>query len=200
VIDDYFDRDALLRYLAVDRAIAHDDGPLSFYCNIAGGQGGNPGPYGNHNYYWYEEVAARRLWLVAWDIDLAFRGFGMLSPLGKFYEAIPAAGCECSQASGDAFRLTRRPAACDKLVQGLAALLEEYRAHARELLNGPFSAESVDARLDEWSAQLLPALQEEVPDQPTPEQWQTQLVGFRSTVNSLRAALEAELAVDGMRR
>jgi len=193
VVDDHVDRDALLRYLAVDRAISHDDGPLAFYCNLAGGQGGNPGPYGNHNYYWYEEVASQRLWLVAWDIDLAFRGFSMPSMSGKFYEPVAAESCRCPEPSGNAFRIARRPAACDKLVQGLAGQVGDYRAHLRELLDGPFRADAVAARLDAWSAQLLPALQEEVPDQPTAEQWPSQLQSFRTTLDSLRAAMTAEI-------
>ena len=51
-------------YLAADRAIRHDDGPLHLYAPW--------GPGAGHNVYVYEEQRADRWWLVPWDLDRAF--------------------------------------------------------------------------------------------------------------------------------
>ncbi|MET0390890.1 MAG: CotH kinase family protein, partial [Polyangiales bacterium] len=67
--ESFVDRDYFLRYLAVDRVTINDDGIFRFWCNAGVSQGNNPGPFGNHNYYWYEEITRPRLWLIPWDLD-----------------------------------------------------------------------------------------------------------------------------------
>jgi hypothetical protein len=58
----YMDLDYILRYMAVDFAIANWDGITTFYCN-------DDGQCGNHNYYLYEEEFRPFFWLIPWDLE-----------------------------------------------------------------------------------------------------------------------------------
>ncbi len=194
VIDTHLGRDAITTYLAVDRAIGHMDGPIAFYCNMPLGQGNNPGAFGNHNYYWYEATAVPRFWIIPWDLDFAFNGLGFAGQGGAaWYEPASGAACECPAGGqgGAPGGLRRRPATCDKLVQGLALLRDDYEAQVRAFVAGPFRAEAVNAKLDAWSAQIaaLVAEQAQDPEQQLPVQtWQSAVASFRQTVDMLRAA------------
>jgi hypothetical protein len=194
VIDEYVDRDQIARYLAVDRAVKHFDGPFSFYCGIPNGQGNNPGPFGNHNYYWYEESDSSPLWLVPWDVDLDLNSFPLLGNSGGsvWYEpVVDEAKCTCAASTSPLPSL--RPAMCDKLFQAFATFSGDYEAKLRELVEGPFSAESVGARLDAWSEQIASAVEEQaaadVP--PTVEAWRSSLDSLRTTLESLRPEVSA---------
>jgi len=195
VVDTYLGRDAILSYLAVDRGIAHADGPLGFYCGVPAGQGNNPGPIGNHNYYWYEETTAPRFWIVPWDLDFTFnaRGFGGRME-AAWDEPVSGMTCACPATGGGqngGGGLRRVPAGCDKLVQALALLRDPYRERLREFVEGPFRAESVNAKLDAWSAQVAGAVAEQAQDpeqQPTVSAWQSALTSLRSALDALRNA------------
>jgi spore coat protein CotH len=195
-IETYVDRDAILSYLAVDRSIRHEDGPLAFYCDSPAGQGANPGAYGNHNYYWYEETLAGRFWIIPWDLDLAFNGLGFAGQMETvWYEPLDGMACECpARMQGRSFMSPKRPAACDKLVQGLALMRDGYRARVGAFVDGPFGRESVSAKLDAWSAQIadLVAEQAQDPQQPSVEAWQSGLTNLHSALESLQAAASAE--------
>jgi spore coat protein CotH len=193
VVDTYLDRDAITNYLAVDRAIGNIDGALAFYCNAPAGQGNNPGEVGNHNYYWYEESAAARFWIVPWDLDFAFNGFGGFGgQMGAFYDPAPEMSCGCGESGGQGGggSLRRIPAGCDKLVQGLALLREPYEQRLRAFAEGPFSAQAVQAQLDTWAQQIagLVAEQAQDPEQISVEEWDSALSNLRSAIEGLHAA------------
>jgi spore coat protein CotH len=193
VVDTYLDRDAITKYLAVDRAIAHIDGPLAFYCNAPAGQGNNPGEIGNHNYYWYEESAAARFWIVPWDLDFAFNGFGGFGgQTGAWYEPVAEMMCGCPESGGQGggASLRRLPSGCDKLVQGLALLREPFEARMREFAEGPFRAQAVDAQLDAWAQQIAGLVDEQAqdPEQISVEEWESALSNLRSALGSLQTA------------
>jgi len=196
-LETYVDRDEILSYLAVDRAIGHGDGPLTFYCNSQAGQGANPGAFGNHNYYWYEEARARRLWIIPWDLDLAFNGLGFANQMEvDWRKPLEGTACDCPAAptQGRSFMSPKRPAACDKLIQGLASMRDGYRERVGAFVDGPFRRESVTAKLDAWSAQIADLVAEQArdPQQPTVEAWQSGLMKLRSTLDSLHATASAE--------
>jgi spore coat protein CotH len=67
LVSSWFDVDALLPLVVVDRAVNAWDDFLAFYCNGAKG----PCP-GNHNFYIYESPDAKRLHLLPWDMDKTF--------------------------------------------------------------------------------------------------------------------------------
>ena len=184
VLDRYLDREAILTYLAVDRAIEHWDGPTGFYCGLPPGQGSNPGPYGNHNYYWYEEAASARLWMIAWDLDLSMGSFRFGQTSSPWYEPVAEEACQCSTSDGF---VARRPTACDKLFQGLAMLGDEFDARLAEVREGPMSPANANAVLDTWSAQISSAVEEQaqLPEHLSVSAWQSSLSTLRSSVGTL---------------
>ena len=145
------DRSYTMSYVAVDRVITNDDGLFHWWC-AAISQGNNPGPFGNHNYYWYEAVNANRLWLVPWDLDLSFLG-NVQTHIVTAWNV--SAACECVD-TGDSG--VQRPAACDPLIQDFITWLPDYNAKVDEFIAGPFSAAHVNAHLDAWSAQIADAV------------------------------------------
>jgi hypothetical protein len=76
-------------------------------------------------------------------------------------------------------------------VQTLAELREPYRERVRELVEGPFRAENVNAKLAAWTAQLEATIAEQARDpeqQPTVAAWRMALTGLRAAVDQLRNA------------
>ena len=198
LIDEYLGREAILNYLAVDRVIAHADGPLGFYCGLPAGQGNNPGPIGNHNYYWYEETLDQRFWMIPWDLDFTFSGRLFGGREAAWDEPVTEMACMCpttggGQSGGGGLR--RVAAGCDKLVQGLAQLRDPYRERVRAFVEGPFRAGDVNAKLDAWTAQIAAAVKEQAQDpeqQPGESAWQSALNALRSSVDQLRGANVAQ--------
>ncbi len=153
VLEKYTDVEELLRYVAVDRTIRHDDGPMHWYCF--------EDPCSNHNFYWYEDPSTRRLHLVAWDLDNAFENIPFdrnpVTPVADDFLEIRN-GCE--PFPHGQFRIPQRSATCDALFDGLAHYAERYEEIRQELLAGPLSARTTDTLLNRWSAQLADATSE----------------------------------------
>jgi hypothetical protein len=178
----YFDREYMMRYLAVDRVIINDDGVLHFWCNETTGQGNNPGEFGNHNYYWYEETTAPRFWLIPWDLDLAFDNIPSVHMDLAWTETATCACRPHSIAGSD------RPASCDPLVSHFISWLPEYEAAVDEFLAGPMRKEHVDALVQTWSDQIRSAVIEAAgirfaPDEAT---WNNAVDALLETVDSAR--------------
>jgi hypothetical protein len=176
----------LARFLAVDRAIANDDGPVHFYCHRRG--------CSNHNFLIYQEAFAERLWLIPWDLDLAFVTDGpsptatdRLVGLGWRWDAHPLRCVPRSFADGS---LRQLPAACDPLINAMACGFHDPVDDAvDELLAGPLRADVVDAELDAWAALIAGAVAEAHrldPRQPSPEAWREGLDELRRRVEALR--------------
>jgi len=187
VLDAQMNRDIAMRYAAVDRTIANDDGAFHFYCNLPQAQGNNPGTSGNHNYYWYEEAASNQLWVIPWDLDLSFLGETTLTRINTAWNATGLT-CGCS------FFSQQDPPACDRVIRGWSLMPDNYNAARREFLNGPFSGASVDAQLNAWSAQLAPVVAEVAADpaQISVNTWQSSIGSLRNAINSLRSTAEAQ--------
>jgi hypothetical protein len=67
-LSSYMDFDHFLRYMAVDVAIQNWDGIRSWYSDQTAQKWAT-----NHNYYFYEEEnAGGKIWLVPWDMDNTF--------------------------------------------------------------------------------------------------------------------------------
>jgi len=188
VIDAQMNRDISLRYVAVDRTILNDDGAFHFYCNFPGAQGNNPGSIGNHNFYIYEEANSDQLWVIPWDMDLSFAGETNLTRITTAWNNLNAV-CGCGIFGGG-----QNPPACDPLIRGWALMPTDYNAARRQLLDGPFSASSVNAQLDTWIAQLTPVVTDVAADprQITVSQWQSAVTSLRNTINTLRTTAENE--------
>ena len=67
---------------------------------------------------------------------------------------------DCQPFSVGIFGLKQRSAACDKLTGGWASFTEEYAQKKQVFLEGPFSEERVNEKLEEWAAQIRVATEE----------------------------------------
>ena len=188
----WMDMTYVMNFIAADRTVLNDDGIFHWYCS--GGSlptGNNPGPCSSHNYYWYEEAHWDRLWLIEWDITLAFRGetSGFIQVLDEWNTPNPT----CTQkASLNPLAPPQMPAACDKLTHGWGAQSAEYKAAVRRFLDGPYAANNVDAKLTAWTSQISSVVTEaaNAGQSPSAVVWQSALSSLRTTVSDLRAAAE----------
>ncbi len=111
----YMDLDYILRYMAVDFAIANWDGITTFYCS-------DNGYCGNHNYYLYEEESRPFFWLIPWDLEASLfleHWLGDIEPWNNLDVA-----CDDFTQGNEAYHVTR-PAGCDPLIRAIALADED---------------------------------------------------------------------------
>lgn len=141
---DWIDRDYTVRYIAVDRLLLNDDGVFHFYCFPSGN---NPGPYGNHNYFWYESRQGGRMWLVPWDLDVSLGNPSSRNGwIDVEWSAVPTS-CMCHVALG----LPQRAPGCDPLVAEFGTLRDDYDSMVDAFVSGPFAKAAVDDKFEAWS-------------------------------------------------
>lgn len=186
VIDQYTDVDAAIRYIAVDRTIAHDDGPFHWYCASM--------VCTNHNYYWYQEASAERLWIIAWDLDSAFNLDNTTTTLTPAWDDTSLA---CAPALYPPAQLPLMPPACDRLTLGWASMQQQVLAAVDELLRGALSEQAVEQRLVLWETQITPVVQEAAAayaDAVALAAWQSARDGLRAAISTLRARARVRIA------
>jgi hypothetical protein len=174
----------LMRHQAVARLVDHWDGIVGWYC-----------PDGatcfNHNYYWYESVAADQVWLIPWDLDHTFEepspirtSFGMpdWDDLGADCEPIPIF-----------LGITGRAPSCDTaLIRPMVSVLyDRYLAESEQLIDGAFAPTAMSARIDELEALIAGAVAED-PDLDA-AQWSAAVADLRAAIDAKRAHIEAKL-------
>jgi spore coat protein H len=148
-LDAWTDLDQLIGYFAVARLIDHWDDVVTFYCWTPSGR------CVNHNYYWYESTAEDKVWLIAWDLDHTFEE---PSPLRTYY-GMPDwdevdADCEWFPMAGGV--MARAPA-CDPILRRIVLeLWDDYVASSQALLDGPYAAPTIHARVDHLEELLTP--------------------------------------------
>jgi spore coat protein CotH len=191
-IERWMDVDHVMRLIAVDRAIRADDGPFHWWCNTGGNkvwsQQRTVGIYncGNHNYFWYEETVSPRVWLLPWDMDASFKRNDAASALIWEWDDT---SIDCSTvADGNIGR--QWPPSCDRLTRGWSTYQAQYVASAAALLDGAFSAEVVDAKLDRWVAQLQPIVEQGL----VLDRTNLSLDGWLAEVDTLRGYITAQRA------
>lgn len=177
----------ILRLIAVDRTIRNDDGPFHFFCDESGCE--------NHNFYLYEEQKADRMWLIPWDLDLAFVAAGNLETgRDRFLQVANewddhAAVCERRNGS-ESWIQPQLPPSCDPLLNGLGCYFQdEYQRALDELLTGPFSASVVEQKVSAWQAQISTAVSDANtadPRQLSPTDWAAALRDLRLRIEFLR--------------
>ena len=148
VIDRWVDVDLLVTTMVVDRAIRNDDGPLHWYCF----DGCNP-----HNFYWYENPTTSKLTLLPWDLDNAFDNLGSSGVTGSVTKIADRFGDttdDCAIFFFGGLNLPQKSAACDPIIGPISQLADEFDAARAAFVAGPFSKESVDERIAEWSTQI----------------------------------------------
>lgn len=179
---EFFDRDYLMDFLAVDRVIINDDGIFRFWCDHTA-MGNNRGAAGNHNYYWYEARDAARLWLVPWDLDKSFAAT-LEVHLDPAWNVAGTCACNSHPEYGIQF-----PAACDPLIQHFASWQTEFDDAVDAFIAGPFARDEVDAKLDAWIEQIRPTVVESAgilsaPDEAT---WSEAVTDLREKIDAARA-------------
>jgi len=160
VLREHTDFPALMRYLAVDRAVQLWDGITAFRCQpesevpplppeVRAAQTPALGweVCQNKNFYFYEASSHDRIWLVAWDTDVSFGGVPSQFP---GWDQAPEV-CEVRQSG--------RPPMCDPLIAWFStALRPHYVSAGQDLLDTVFRGDVVEVVLRAWSAQIQPHL------------------------------------------
>lgn len=189
VIDEYMNIDEVLRYIAVDRVIRHDDGPFHWYCD----EQCEP-----HNFYLYENPSAETIHLIPWDLDNAFENIARVAnPVTPIADDWRETQGGCEPFPFGAFGLLQRSAACDPLVAAWTQYESEYAAVLANFVDGPFAEDVVNARLDEWSAQIEDVMVEAAEahdDAPSVEEWEASVLVFRRDLATAHEIAREELA------
>lgn len=188
----WVDIEALLRYIAVDRALKNWDGIMSFYS-----------PESPHNFFWYHDDGTEgRFHLIPWDLDNVLWAFDPYvhpeqwvtsDPIPDF-NVIPA-HCNPRPVWTPVSDTSILPPGCDQLLRLLAAKhwprVQELGA---ELLAGPFTMSAMEPQLATWEAVLGPI----IADDPTIDgsAWQSATAEFRNTLRRDIADYQAFLAED----
>jgi len=183
ISDSWIQRQYIMNYIAVDRTIFNDDGIFHFYCYVPLGQGNNPGTCGNHNYYWYEQSNANKLWLIPWDLDITF-DFG-------FVVRIPMAWNEPFDTCDLVFseRAPVLPPYCDRLVRAWTLFEADFKQAVGDLLAGPFAPEAVDAKITKWEATLKDTvieMHEHNSEHLSLTDWASAIANLKAAVNDRR--------------
>jgi hypothetical protein len=195
VLETWLDTDYTARIIAVDRTIRADDGPYHWYCRQGMDVGDHwglqtkAGDYacGNHNYYWYQDSAADRLWLIPWDLDGSMPNarIGYTTILTRWDEV--AEDCSApEQGIGNA----QLPSTCDPFLRGVAlGYADKVRAAMRTLVDGPLSEAAVDQKLDGWADQIEGLVAEASaahPPEPSPTAFRNEVATLKRTLARLR--------------
>jgi hypothetical protein len=191
VLESWTDVDMLMRYLAVDRLIENWDGITAWYCVQIGGASVMSGPCFNHNYFWYEDTARDRVWLIPWDLDGAFavpstlrEVFGMPD-----WDIVPESGETIPVFMG----IPARPPACDELLRRLSAVTGDLYAEAtRDLLDGPFQVTALHERIDRLAGHIADAVAED-PNGPSFDEWEAAVQKLRGDVVTIRSYIEDKM-------
>lgn len=147
-----------LRFLAVDRAINNWDSVMSFYAGLS-----------PHNFYWYHDAGDSELFrLVPWDVDNTLDRDPFTDPHERWGVAplpdwnVNPSHCEKRPIwDPDAAPSLKAPR-CDPLLDLLARTQwPEYDVLGRQLLVGPFSLATLQAKVDRWRPLLAPIIAED---------------------------------------
>jgi hypothetical protein len=175
VIAKYNDIDYLMRYLAVDRGIAANDGIMAFWEGT--------GWVTNHNFYWYQEEAGQRFWLIPWDMYSTFNPLTPLDWVPTWDQ--PPGDCSIQYTSWDTNMWYRAPG-CDPLIHGFSLLdRSRYLAAVQNLLDGPFQIDVINQKIDRWSAQIADAVAQDTHG-PSINTWQSALTALKSNAVVMR--------------
>jgi hypothetical protein len=174
---------ALARFMAVDRTLRHDDGPLHWYC-----VGNN---CFNHNFYLYASSASSRLWLIPWDLDAMMPTDPGTVAFTTVLDAWDDTDVTCDAKPGaDEGFFGQLPPACDPVVNSLGCFFHElYDEAEAELVEGPFRRAAVDEALDAWTDLLLDDVataHEADPRLLHPLIWLTEVDALRQRTAALR--------------
>ncbi len=192
VVEQWMDVNHTMRHIVTEWGIGDDDGIYLWFC----WEWDDPttDDCTNHNFYFYEEQEANRVWLLPWDLDYAFRGQGnLLPPLIKAWDDIVL--CEIDRSTGIFGRIAPT---CDPLLKGMIQYQEKYVRILEELLNGPFQEEAIAQKIDAWIAQVRPIVQEEIDEWGDEAlsmvEWEYGIEALKRNIDMLRKRNTEDLA------
>ena len=162
----YVDLDYLARYIVIDRAINNFDGIMAFY-------GGWGPPHANHNYYWYHDTESGQFTLIPWDFDKAFwyrepnfwsdnaaNGANIVpnwNVITNSCDAYPVA----FDALGASYEMMEID--CDPFLDLLRGeVYASQQAITDTFIAGPFSEQSVTAKVEAWRTQIASAIEDDL--------------------------------------
>jgi hypothetical protein len=183
VIEQWIGTEYLARYMAVARLIDSWDDIVGWYCV--------GGTCFNHNYYWYESTAEDRVWLIAWDLDHTFEE---PSPIRTYYGIADWDEVDADCTPVDVFLgIQGRAPACDPFIRHMATQLwDQYAAESQALLDGPFSAAAMNARIGELETLIEDAVAED-PNRPPLSEWREAVEALGPVVEAKRAHVAGKL-------
>ncbi len=192
----YVDLQAVLRYMAVDRAIKNWDGVTAFYWAER-----------SHNFYWYHDDGAEGLFhLIPWDLDQTMWEYDPYMDPGGLHadRQVPDWNvkpllCDPISVWESAGEVTVIPSGCDPFINLLAATSwDDFAATGTELLDGPFDYDTMNERVTAWASQIASAVDQD----PVLSQqgWEGQLEYFRGVlqkdIEDFRAHLQEGYVVE----
>lgn len=171
VLGKYMDLDALSRYMAVDDAVANWDGVTTFYADHDGH---------NHNFFLYVDEPDQEppFTLIPWDMDNTFQAANWRTRAPGWREQ--AKSCELTNGV--------YPPSCDPLLSALVLDQERYAAAVKQLLDGPFAEDQMDAEIERHAALIEDAVADD-PFGPTVEAWQRDVTEVKRNLGLLREQL-----------
>jgi spore coat protein H len=176
----FLDRAYMMRYLAVDRVIVNDDGPMHFYCDP-----NSPPNYavGNGNYYWYQSAQTKRFWLIPWDLDLSFDSTPWVTVEPEW-----SAKADCTCVAPPTMYAAQMPPSCDALVKHFVTWHDDYEHAVDDFLKGPFSDARVQQKLSAWIDQIQPFVTEAagMKGAPSVATWKSGIQEVRDKITAQR--------------
>jgi spore coat protein CotH len=155
-LEDVLEVDEVLRFLAVSVALVH----LDNYIGMA------------HNYYLYEDRG--KFWIIPWDLNMTFGGFssGVSDyQILKFYIDEPTA------APVDEYPLIQQ-------LLDEPEYLDTYHSYLQQMVEGPFSVETMTARIHEIADLIRPYVEKDTNMFFTPEDFEKGLTQSLSSAGS----------------
>ncbi len=147
----WMDMDYLLRYMAVDFAIANWDGITTFYCGLSWA-------CINHNYYMYQEEERPFFWLIPWDLEATFFLEHWLGPVAPWDDL--DAKCEDIEMMPGETDMFIRPAGCDPMNRAIAlADRTVYKKYLKEILEDHIEKEALLQKVNALTTLIAPYIQ-----------------------------------------
>ncbi len=183
VLDLWMDLDYILRYMAVDYAIANWDGITTFYCGVTW-------DCVNHNYYMYQEEERPFFWLIPWDLEASFFLEHWLGPVEPWDNLDPR--CEDIPMMPGETDMYIRPAGCDPMNRAIAlADRPRYEAYLGEVLETHLGEEAMLEKIAALTTLIEPYIETD-PDLDV-ETWQAEIETQIAELGRVRGRVEAEL-------
>jgi hypothetical protein len=175
---EFMNTEYLVRYMAVDDAVANYDGVTYFWTDGV--------ERNNHNFYIYEQTP-NAYTLVPWDVEASF----WINPdhAAPHWTTLPG---DCSLTYPYWEGQASAPG-CDPLFRALHAHVPAWREASQQLLDGPFALDVMQATIDSHAAFIA----DEAHADPTPIMYTTfddAVTFLRSSVVDLRGRLELLIA------